>query len=151
MSYLKDFRQHHLTIRKRYWLRELLNPFNYRSTWRHRRERIAKGWSRRDAWNGGEHIAEVAMGILRELGAEQNPIDWDEYFRMNYPDNYGYNTLGEVADDLQLYLDWDIIQYEEPLYSELDTDTRIAIDIQVYEQAKNAMHFVAQNIGHLWW
>lgn len=151
MGYLKDFNEHHLGVRWRYYPREILNPFNWKRVIQFRHQRANKGYAVRDAWNGGEHIAQVAAGILYELGDEQNIIDWDEYFVTNYPDNYGYENLNQVADDLNLYIEWDVIQYQEPLYSQLDTDQRIAMDIQVYSQAQTAMHFVAQNLGHLWW
>lgn len=151
MGYLKDFYQFHLTIRKRYWLRELLSPRNYTSVIQFRHQRANRGWASRDTWNGGEHLAEVAAGILYELDDEKNIVDWDEYFRTNYPDNYGYTSLTEVADDLQLYVEWDIIQYREPYLSDIRQEDRWAMDYQVYQQAKNAMHFVADNLGGLWW
>ncbi len=151
MGYIKDFYQFNLTIRKRYWLRELLTPRNYKQVIQFRHQRASRGYADRDAWGGGEHIAEVAAGILYILGDEKNIVDWDEYFKNNYEENWGYKTLNEVADDLQLYVEWDIIQWNDPLFDELRSEDRWAIDYQVYMQAKNAMHFVADNLGGLWW
>jgi hypothetical protein len=84
------------------------------------------------------------------LGDEKNIVDWDEYFKNNYDENWGYTSLTEVADDLQLYVEWEIIQWDDE-YNSLRNEDRWDMDYQVYEQAKNAMHFVADNIGGLWW
>lgn len=152
MSFIKDFYEHHLTIRKRYWAKELLTPKNYLSVKKFRKQRANRGYADRDAWGGGEYLAEVAAGILYLLGDEKNIVDWEDYFKNNYEDNWGYKSLNEVADDLQLYVEWDIIQWHEPLFSEIKlNDDRWAMDYQVYQQAKNAMHFVADNLGGLWW
>jgi hypothetical protein len=150
MGYLKDFYQFNLTIRKRYWLKELLTPRNYVYVIRFRKQRANRGYASRDAWGGGEYIAEVAAGILYILGDEKNIVDWDEYFKNNYDENWGYTSLTEVADDLQLYVEWEIIQWDDE-YNSLRNEDRWDMDYQVYEQAKNAMHFVADNIGGLWW
>lgn len=150
MGYIKDFYQFNLTIRKRYWLRELLRPRNYQDVFRFRRQRANRGYANRDAWGGGQYIAEVAAGILYILGDENNIVDWDKYFKMNYENNWGYKNLNEVADDLQLYVEWDIIQWRDE-FDTIRNEDRWAIDYQVYEQAKNAAHFVASNLGSLWW
>lgn len=148
---LKDFYEQNLTIRKRYWPRELVRLRNYISLFKWRHQRVIRGWSDRDVWGGGEHLAGVAAGILYTLGDEKNIVDWDEYFKMNYDETWGYKTLHEVADDLQLYVEWDSLQYQEPYWSDIRMEDRWAMDVQVYEQAKNAMHFVASNLGGLWW
>lgn len=153
MGYIKEFYEFNLTVRKRYWLHELLKPRNYIDVIRFRRQRANRGYADRDAWGGGEYIAEVAAGILRILSDEKNPVDWDEYFKNNYYETYGYNNLNEVTDDLQLYVEWDELQFG-PLYKEIEAlggDARWAMEWQVYSQAKIAMHFVAANLGGLWW
>lgn len=154
MSFIKDFHQHNLTLRKRYWLKELVTPRNYTQVHRFRKQRANRGYADRDAWGGGEYIAEVAAGILYILGDEKNIVDWAEYFKNNYDENWGYKTLHEVADDLQLYVEWDTMQFSDPLHAQIEklgNDARWAMEWQVYEQAKNAMHFVADNLGGLWW
>lgn len=150
MGYIEDFYRFNLGVRKRYWLKEFLTPRNYSSVIKYRHQRAERGWSDRDTWGGGEHIAMVTAGILHYLEREQNPIDWDEYFRTNYPNNYGYSSLTEVADDIDLYLWWEVEQWSDE-YDSLSHDDRLAITIQIYSQLENAMHFVAANILHLWW
>lgn len=154
MGYIKDFHRFNLGVRKRYWLEELLTPRNYVEVIKFRHQRANNGWAVRDAWGGGEYIAQVAAGILRELGDEKNIVDWEDYFKLNYQDNWGYKNLNEVADDLQLYVEWGMMQFDEPLYSELEklgNEARWAIGYQVMMQGKNAMHFVADNLPGLWW
>lgn len=150
MGYIKDFYYHNLTIRKRYWPREILDPRNWKNVFQFRRQRANRGYADRDAWGGGEHIAEVAAGILRTLDGKKNFIDWDEWFRMNYPDNYGYESLAEVANDIENYLWWEEHEFDDQ-YDDMDHDTKWAIEIQLFSQNQNALHFVAENIGGLWW
>lgn len=130
-----------------YNIKEFLSPRAWLGLIKHKRQRVRQGWSGRDTWGGGEHIMEITGGILRFI-EEQGVVDWDHYFEANYEDNYGYSSLSEVADDLENYL-----YFQEHLFEdeEIDSDTRWAIEYQLYEQAKNAMHFVAANIGGLWW
>ena len=153
MSYAKDFRQQHLTARWQYAMKELFNPANYYRTARWRHQRAERGWSDRDTWGGGEHITEITAGILNYLDNVQNVVDWDAYFEHNYEENYGYSSLTEVATDINNYLAWQEEQFSEPLWSEFknDRETAWAIEWQLYNDYKNAMHFVAENIGGLWW
>ena len=136
-----------------YNFQELLKPRRWRNEFRYRNQRINRGWSDQDAWGGGEHIASVSAGILRELGDEKNIVDWDWYFRNNNWETFGYNDLNEVAQDLENWLDWEEMSYSDPVYQLVadDFDTRMAIEIQLYDDYKNAMKFVAENIGALWW
>lgn len=149
---LQDFKDQHLTIRKLYWPREILKPSNWRDTVKWRKQRAVRGWSERDTWGGGEYLASVAEGILRYLEREQNPIDWKYYFQENYTgiEQYGYHSLTDVADDIELYIYWQEHQYDDE-YDDMRNDDKWAIDFQLYTQLQNAMHFVAENLGHLWW
>jgi hypothetical protein len=153
MSLLKDFREQNLSIRKLYWPRELVNPANWGRAVKWRNQRTERGWSDRDTWGGGEHIASVSAGILRELGKEKNIVDWDWYFRNNAWETLGYKNLNEVAQDIENWLAWEEMSFDEPIYEWLDkdNDTRWAIEHQLYEDYRQAMVFVAKNIGGLWW
>ena len=153
MSLLKDFKEQNLHVLKRYWLREILNPFNWARAIKWRYQRAERGWADRDTWGGGEHIATVSAGILRELGKEKNIVDWDWYFRTNEWETDGYKTLNEVARDIENWLDWEEMSFNHPIYDWLkdENETRWAIEIQLSEDYKNAMKFVANNIHGLWW
>lgn len=137
--------------RLRYKIKSSLNPFVWKREIRYRNQRINRGWSERDAWGGGEHIAEVSAGILRELGDEKNIVDWDWYFRENQWETLGYKNLNEVAQDIENYLYWQEHELDDEIYKRFDIDTRFAIEFQLYEDYKNGMRFVAENIGALWW
>lgn len=151
MGILKDWKEDNGGLILRYKVTHFLSPRRWFKIVKYRRDRANNGWSSRDTWNGGEYIMEVTAGILRYLEREQNPIDWDAYFKMNYEDNEGYKRLSEVAQDLENYLDFSAMQYSDPLYGQLDSETRWAIEYQLYENSREAMQFVAKNIGGLWW
>ena len=135
-----------------YNLIELLKPGNWIAEFKYDKQRAKRGWSDRDVWGGGEYIMEVSAGILRCLDGEKGHTDWDGYFAAGFGENYGYTSLGEVAQDLENYLDFEMLSFTDPIYSQLkgDNETRWAIENQLYENAKDAMHFVAENIGGLW-
>ena len=155
MNLFRDFYRHNLTIRKRYWAREILNPYNWGRIIKWRRQRINRGWSDRDTWGGGEHIASVALGVIKYLYEVQHMVDYEskEAWDFNFENQYGYNNLGEVARDLDNYLWWEENSFSSPLWEEYKdhNETRWAIEYQLYQDYKNAMHFVADNIGGLWW
>lgn len=152
MSLLKDFWSLNMRVRKRYWLREFFNPANWARQIKWRHQRAERGWSDKDTWGGGEYIAEVSAGILNSLQSDKGHVDWEEYFRWNYPENFGYTSLNEVAQDINNYLVWEEESFSSPIYGEYkdDYETRWAIEYQLYESYREAMHFVAENIGQLW-
>lgn len=132
---------------------ELLDPRNWLAEFRYDRQRKKRGWSDRDTWGGGEYISEITYGILNYLENVQNILDWEHYFNANYNDTYGYKSLSEVAQDIDNYLAWEQLSLSEPILKEYKNhvETRWAIEYQLYNDYKNAMHFVAENIGALWW
>lgn len=161
-----------------YKLRELLNPFNWLREFKFEKQRKQRGWSDRDSWNGGDYILSVVSGILKELGGAKSHVDWDEYFKTNYPNNQGYKNLNEVARDIDNYisfeehswtdrLDFEIKHDFQPLpngHSEMvnlntpEEKRQIKKAIQEhgkeydkrYKKAKKAMTFVAVNFPGLW-
>lgn len=153
MGLFRDFKNYNLYSNKKSWPKEIFNPANWRRAIQWRHQRAERGWSDRDTWGGGEHIASVAHGILIYLDNVQNVLDWDEYFKVNYDVSYGYTSLREVAQDIDNYLAWEELSFSEPILSQFkdDNETRWAIENQLYENYKDAMHFVAENIGGLWW
>lgn len=137
-----------------YNLWELLSVKNWWYEFKYDRQRKQRGWSDKDTWAGGEHIASVCSGILEYLQSEKTIVDWEAYFEMNFEDNYGYSSLNEVAKDIDNYLAWQEESFSSPIWDELGSDdyeTRLAVEYQLYADYKNAMHFVAENIGGLWW
>jgi hypothetical protein len=157
---------------------ELLKPANWLFEFKQDRQRKKRGWSDRDTWNGGEYILSVVSGVLKKLGDEKSHIDWDEYFKTNYPNNQGYNSLIEVAEDIDAYLEFDELDWSRDLDFEIIYDKKPAedgcteiVDINTpeenrqikkaieasrkeydrrYKKAKKAMTFVAVNFPGLW-
>lgn len=136
-------------MRLPYRLRALANPNNWRREFKYDLQRQKRGWSDRDTWGGGEYLMEVSAGILRYLN--DTIVDWPKYFELNFgDDNHGYTSLLEVADDLELHLWFQEHQFDDQ-FNDLNNEDRWAIEIQLQEQASNAMRFVASNIHGLWW
>lgn len=96
-------------------IRELLTPRYHRNFRKWNKQRIQRGWSDRDTWGAGEHILEMTAGMLRFLDREQNPIDWDEYFKANYKQVNGYESLSEVASDIEQYLEFELTSWADDL------------------------------------
>lgn len=161
-----------------YNVRELLTPANWYREFRWVSQRKKRGWSDRDSWNGGEYILEVVSGILKKLGDEKSHVDWDEYFKTNYPNNQGYKNLAQVAKDLDDYLAFDQYGWSKTLGFEIksswkplpngcseyvnenspEENRQIKAAIEAghkewerrYKRAKKAMTFVAVNFPGLW-
>jgi hypothetical protein len=177
MSFLKDYHDQHLTMIKKYWWKELINPLNLYHTWQHRYQRAERGWSDRDVWNAGDHIIDVISGMVDQLGDEKSHIDWTEYFKENYKKNHGYNSLNEVAADIKSFIEHDQSTWTDDLGFELKIawepvekgsrmvekntpeEQRIMKKAMKEWQAewnrrrakmRNALVFVADNIPGLW-
>lgn len=139
----------------------------------HYTQRAKRGWSDQDTWGGGEHILAVTSGVLRKLGDKKSHINWDLYFKMNYQTR-GYNTLEEVAQDIDDFLAFEETSWIEDLDFELKHSTdnegflksentpyenrkikeamrkhKDEYDLR-YRKMKNAMIFVAVNAPSLW-
>lgn len=165
-------------MKLQYRLLKLLNPRSWWYELKYDRQRKQRGWSDRDSWNGGGFILEVVSGILKKLGDDKSHIDWDEYFKTNYPNNQGYKSLQEVAKDIDNYLSFEEHSWADRLGFELKSEWKelpngsseyiglntpqekrqIKKAIQAsteeyerrYKKAKKAMIFVAVNFPGLW-
>lgn len=131
-------------------LRTLFSFKQWRNHVRWARQRVSRGWSDRDTWSGGDYIVEVSAGILRHLNSEKGHIDWVAYMAANYGDSFGYKDLNDVADDLELYLDWQVIRTSMRLEQGFSFEDILAIDVQVHSQATDAMRFIAENFASIW-
>lgn len=161
-----------------YNLRELLNPWNWQREFKWENQRKKRGWSDRDSWNAGDYIIEVTAGLLEKLGDDKSHIDWDEYFRTNYPNNKGYESLQEVAKDIRDYIAFDPHSWPDDLgfkikYKHINRGTDLVEMVKDntpeeerqiqkaikashlewkrrYKKAQKAMTFVAINFPSLW-
>lgn len=157
---------------------DLLNARDWYREFKYDHQRKQRGWSDRDTWYAGRYLLEVASGMLKKLGDAKSHIDWDQYFKTNYPHNRGYESLEQVAADIDHYLEFEDDDWVDTLgfaikhgtkelpngnheLVNLNTDDenrRIRKAIRLsheeekrrYEKAKNAMIFVATNFPALW-
>ena len=176
MSKLKNITQDYAFP---YNIREAMSYRNWLGEFKHAKQRKERGWSDRDCWNAWHHIGSVTAGMLRSLDATQNILDWDEYFASNYKSVGDYKSLGEVAQDIENYLNFDDTSWSEKLDFELkhsfkETDDgkmelvsgntakekvliRKAIKATMKEEqllakkAEKAFIFVGKNFRALWW
>ena len=68
-------------------------------------QRITRGWSDRDTWGAGEHIARMTAGMLQHLN-DHAYTDWPEWFKLNVREKDGYKDLQSVIDDINSYLEF---------------------------------------------
>lgn len=161
-----------------YEVRQKLFPSYWLDEFKHARQRVSRGWSDRDTWGGGEYILEVVSGVLRKLSDEKSHVDWEFYFKNNYPKTCGYKNLAEVANDIDFYLAFEDINWQDTLdfplkhswkelpngHHEYVNDNspaenkliKKAIDEhhrewkRRYKKASNALKFVSINFPQLW-
>lgn len=175
MGILKDWKEDTDGYTLRYKVMSFLSSKNWIKLHKWRKQRADRGWSDRDTWGAGEHIMEMMSGMLRYLDREQNPIDWDAYFKTNYAKPNGYTSLTEVANDLDQYIEFckttwtDYLDIEMPGHEIVDGEykslatpaeykkIRAAIKKFNVEEKKSAakatkaIKFVADNHRGLWW
>ena len=71
---------------------------------RWRKQRADRGWSDRDLWGAGEHIAAMTANMLEELS--KGHTDWDWWFK-NLKRKEPYENLEDVIADIRNYLDYE--------------------------------------------
>lgn len=122
MSFISDFHDHHLFIRKRYWLRELVDPRNYQRTAKHRKQRLNRGWSDRDTWNMGDHLIEITAQMLNHLNTN-GIADWPEWFKLNVKEEGkgAYKSLNQVIKDITEYIDFEKTSWADGLDTKRDS------------------------------
>ena len=104
MSLLKDFREDVSGYKIFYQLRSAVDVRLWLRLHKYRKQRANRGWSDRDAWGAGEHIAKVTAEMLQHLN-DYSYCDWPEWFKNN-TDNLGYKNLQSVIDDINNYLEF---------------------------------------------
>ena len=113
-------------------------------------QRCKRGWSDKDTWAGGEHIAEISAGILRYLQQDQEIVDFNEYFELNFKVNKDYKDFNAVADDLMSVIDF---ERSDAKFEDFNgkVDEYSAHLNELYEKQRKAMVFVAKNLNKFWW
>jgi hypothetical protein len=72
-----------------------------------RKQRADRGWSDRDTWGAGDHIARMTAEMLQHLN-DESYCDWPEWFRLNVKEEGkgAYKDLQSVIDDINQFLDF---------------------------------------------
>lgn len=135
MSILSDFNETYGGRRFPYNVKEFLTPYNWRSVFRWRRQRLNRGWSDRDTWGAGEHIARVTAEMLQKLN-DNKYVDWPQWFELNVKEECkgAYKDLQSVIDDINNYL-----EHSETGWSDGLTTKRDSID-EIFKPEKDGMY-----------
>jgi len=82
-----------------------INPKTWHSEAKYFIQRGRRGWSDRDTWGAGEHIAKMTAEMLQHLD-DNGHTDWPEWFKLNIQEKGSYKDLQSVVDDINNYLEF---------------------------------------------
>ena len=99
MSIFKDWQDDTKGCTASYKVRSFFNIKLWLNLAKWRRQRADRGWSDRDTWGAGEHIAEMTAQMLQHLN-DNTYVDWPEWFKLNVQEKDGYKSLQAVIDDI---------------------------------------------------
>lgn len=118
MGLIKDWAEDTEGYRFSYRVRSLFDLSLWLRLHKWRKQRANRGWSDRDTWGAGDHIAKMTAEMLQHLN-DNTYVDWPEWFNLNVKEKGrgAYKNLQEVIDDINTYL-----QFTETGWSDgLDT------------------------------
>lgn len=176
MGILKDW----IEDNKDYTLRAKVGYFFSPKVWlqlhRWRKQRLERGWSDRDAWGAGDHIARMTAEMLQHL-QDKGYTDWPEWFKLNVQEEGrgAYNDLQTVINDINNYLDFsetcwsdglDSVNKKTGKYSVswIDENGHVLSEatitnrinkhwkehMRLYNKAKKAMGFFSRHFTQFW-
>lgn len=95
-----------------------LNPLEWKQKAKWRKQRADRGWSDRDTWGAGEHIAEMTAQMLQRLN-DKSYVDWPLWFDLNVKEKGkgAYKNLQSVIDDINNYLEHEKTSWADDLES----------------------------------
>lgn len=122
MSLLKDYKEDISGYRLRYKVRETITPNTWLRLHKWRKQRANRGWSDRDTWGAGEHIAKMTAEMLQHLN-DHAYTDWPEWFKMNVKEKGRgtYKSLPEVIKDITDFLDFNETSWADGLDTKRDS------------------------------
>lgn len=174
MGILKDWVQDNRDYRLKYQILNIINLKLWYRLWLFRRQRANRGWSDRDIWNMGEHIAQMTAEMLQHL-KDEGSCDWEITFKIDLK-NKKYKDLQSVIDDINSYLDFTKTSWGDDLDCKISgdglelkatwfdkngkevSDKQIGskikkhrdTELKLYKDAANAMKFFGQNFSSFW-
>lgn len=116
MSIFKDWKEDTDGYRLVYRVRNAFSPALWLRLHKWRKQRADRGWSDRDTWRAGDHIAQMTAEMLQHLN-DNTYVDWPEWFKMNAKEKKSgsYNNLQSVIDDINTYLEYSTTSWADGL------------------------------------
>lgn len=107
MSIFKDYADDVSGYRFRYKVKETVKPSTWLRLHKWRKQRANRGWSDRDTWGLGDHLAKITAEMLQHL-LDYGVCDWPEWFKLNVQEkgHGAYTSLEQVINDINQYLDF---------------------------------------------
>lgn len=118
MSIYKDWVKDNSGTTLSYKIKSFFNLKKWLELHKWRNQRADRGWSDRDAWSTGEHIAKMTADMLKFLEDEKN----DDWIELNLKEDGNYNSLQPVIDDINNYLEYQKTGWCDDLYVMIDKD-----------------------------
>lgn len=138
MGILKDWKEetegYYFSTR----VRDFFSPRVWFRLRKWRVQRADRGWSDRDTWGAGEHIAQMIAEMLQHLN-DKTYTDWPEWFKLNVKEEGkgAYKDLQSVIDDINNYLEWSKTSWADDLDTTPDqprtNEERLYIEPDWYE------------------
>jgi len=122
MGIIKDWRDDTEGYCFKYKIINLLSLRVWLDLHRWRKQRANRGWSDRDTWGAGDHIAKITAEMLQHLN-DHTYVDWPDWFKLNVEEAGSYKNLQSVIDDINGYLEYQETSWTdglEPVQKPLD-------------------------------
>lgn len=176
MGIIKDWRDDNNGYATVYKIKNFISPKEWYRLHKWRKQRADRGWSDRDTWGAGEHIAQMTAEMLQNLNDHAHT---DQWFDLNIIDKQKYKNLQQVIDDINAYLEYEKTGWSDGLDSindDSDSTSRFAWkwkdiktskilterqitsrirkwrtgECRAYAKARKAMVFFANNFANFW-
>jgi len=166
MSLLKDWAEDHEGMGIRYKIKGFINPSVWFRLHKWRNQRADRGWSDRDTWGAGEHIAKMTAEMLQHLN-DKSYCNWPDWFKNNTTGKY--DGLQQMIDDINNYLEYQKTSWSDGLDNnnhgwyaintgEKLTEKQVTVLINKYysqdkilhEKAIKAMTYFGRNFTSFW-
>jgi hypothetical protein len=130
------------------------------ATWTAQRAR--RGWSDRDAWNAGHHLARIAGDMCNRLadtahgcpGTDQYPTveSWQAALRLHaaHLTTYGYDNDTETTRLLNAWGDLVDNPDSDPADVTAASHRHRQRELAVWDDARISMHWIAEHLDTLW-
>jgi hypothetical protein len=121
MGLVRDWIEDTEGYRFGYRVRSFFSPSLWLRLHKWRKQRANRGWSDRDTWGAGDHIAQMTAEMLQYL-QDHSYCDWPEWFKLNVREEGkgAYKNLQEVIDDINAYLEFQKTSWSDGLDTKRD-------------------------------